>query len=195
MLVRNDVANDPRVTRHAETLGAHGFRVTVACTASPRTLAKEKRANYEIVRVGEHLGLALESVAVRTGPRSVLRILVRMAQMITVHFALFRAARKTGAHVYCANDLDTLLIGVLAAGSDGYLAYDSHELWADMLIGVPEFVKRTLRVYERLLIKRANAVMTVNELIGQVLASRYSVRSPIEIIYNCPSQGRRQVSK
>jgi len=192
MLVRNDMVNDPRVARHAETLGAHGFRVTVVCTASPWTPAKEKRANYEILRVGRRLGLALEGVAIGTRPRSALRILLRITQIMTLHFALFRAARKTGAHVYCANDLDTLLMGVLAAGSDTYLVYDSHELWPDMLIGVPEFVKRMLRVYERLLIKRADVVITVNELIGQVLASRYSVTAPIEIVYNCPSTETKQ---
>jgi glycosyltransferase involved in cell wall biosynthesis len=192
MLVRNDMMNDPRVARHAETLGAYGFRVTVVCTASPGTPEKEKRAGYEILRVGKRLGLALEDIAIRTGPRSALRILLRITQMMTLHFALFRAARKTEAHVYCANDLDTLLMGVLAAGSDTYLVYDSHELWPDMLIGVPEFVKRMLRAYEKLLINRADAVMTVNELIGQVLVSRYSVRVPIEIVYNCPSTETKQ---
>jgi len=192
MLVRNDMVNDPRVTRHAETLGAHGFRVEVICTASARTPIREKRSNYEIVRVRGGILLSLSRLALRTKRASALRIIVRMFQIIAIQLVFSRAARKTRAHVYCANDLDTLLIGVIAAGHDRKLVYDSHELWPDMLIGVPEFVRRMLRVYEKLLIKRADVVITVNELIGQVLASRYSVTAPIEIVYNCPSTETKQ---
>jgi glycosyltransferase involved in cell wall biosynthesis len=117
-----------------------------------------------------------------------------MLQIVALQLAFFEAARKTPAHVYCANDLDTLLIGVLAAGSDRRLVYDSHELWTDMLVTVPESVRRMLRLYENFLIKRADLVMTVNELVGQVLASRYSVTSPIEIVYNCPAATKTQRS-
>ena len=187
MLVRNDMVNDPRVTRHAEALGAHGFNVAIACTASARTAAKEKHANYEILRAGNRITLGLESLALRMKSRSPLRILVRLIQLVILQFALFRTAKETEAHIYCANDLDTLLIGVLATVHSGRLVYDSHELWTDMLFTVPAFVRQMLRAYEKCLIRRADIVMTVNELIGEVLASRYSIRAPIEIVYNCPS--------
>jgi glycosyltransferase involved in cell wall biosynthesis len=187
MLVRNDMFDDPRVTRHAEALAAHGFEVTVVCSASARTPAIEERADYKIIRAGAGVPLGLERLASRIRPRSVPRILVRLVQITVLQLVLFRAARKSAAEVYCANDLDTLLVGALAAGSRRKLVYDSHELWTDMLVTVPEFVKRMLRVYERFLIKRADVVMTVNELIGGVLASRYSIKAPIEIVYNCPS--------
>jgi glycosyltransferase involved in cell wall biosynthesis len=186
MLVTNDMLNDPRVARHAEALGVHNFRVTVVCLASARTTAQETRSNYEILRVKNRILLSLEQLALRIRSRSPLRIIVRLVQIAALQLAFFRTAREVGAHVYCANDLDTLLIGALAAGSERELVYDSHELWTDMLITVPEYLKRMLRLYERLLIKRADVVMTVNELIGKVIASRYSIASPIEIVYNCP---------
>ena len=186
MLVRNDLMNDPRVTRHAEALGTHGFKVIVVCTASERTPTKEIRSDYEVLRVGTGISLIMERLAQRTKRRSALRTIVRLVQIFTLQLTLLRAARRIPTHVYCANDLDTLLIGVLASGLDRKLVYDSHELWPDMLATIPEFARRMLRVYEGLLIRRTDLVMTVNELIGQVLQSRYSVAKPIEIVYNCP---------
>jgi glycosyltransferase involved in cell wall biosynthesis len=194
MLVRNDMLNDPRVARHAEGLGVHDFRVTVVCLASARTVAREMRSSYEILRVKSRILLTTEQLALRIRSRSLLRMIVRLVQIVALQLAFFRTARKVGAHVYCANDLDTLLIGVLAAGSQRKLVYDSHELWTDMLISVPEYLKRILRLYEGLLIKRVDVVMTVNELIGKVIASRYSVASPIEIVYNCPVLKKEQRS-
>jgi hypothetical protein len=66
MLVRNDLVNDPRVTRHAEALGTHGFKVIVVCTASERTPTKERRSDYEVLRVGTGIPLIMERLAQRT---------------------------------------------------------------------------------------------------------------------------------
>jgi len=195
MLVRNDLVHDPRVTRHAETLGAHGYDVTVVCTASQRTPQLERRARYTIVRAGHGIPVALENLAQRSRPRSVFRLLVRLVQVLILQLALLRAARRTAAHVYCSNDLDTLLIGVLARRRDRRLIYDCHELWPDMLATVPEFVRRALRSYEGVLIERADIVTTVNELIAGVISTRYSLAVPIHTIYNCPLLGRRRKGK
>ncbi len=115
---------------------------------------------------------------------------IRLLTMMSGQLALMRAARRTMAHVYCANDLDTLLITRLAAGFDRTVVYDSHELWPDMLIQVPPFVKTVLMSIERFLISRVDAIMTVNEFIARVLAQRYTIKSAIHVIYNYPPKNK-----
>jgi hypothetical protein len=83
--------------------------------------------------------------------------------------------------------LDTLPIALIAAGFDAKVVYDSHELWPDMLLGIPEFYRKILRSLEKISIKRTHAVMTVNELIADVLKSRYSIKCPVLVVYNTPA--------
>jgi len=209
MLVANDMVSDPRVTRHAETLGCNGFKVTVVCFQSQGTVARETRENHSIIRVSGRIirfaeilsrmgrrpttrtntGNVNGSVAPRTR-KGVARLLVVVAVIALRQLALFRAARKTGAHVYCANDLDTLPAAILAAGFDRKVVYDAHELWPEM-ITAPPFYRKIARTFEGFLARRVDLVMTVNEMIANVLASRYSINLPIHI-YNCPRVGMRK---
>lgn len=50
ILVNNDFVNEPRVARHAETLGEMGHIVLVICVKSDRTIQFEKRDSYSIRR-------------------------------------------------------------------------------------------------------------------------------------------------
>jgi len=203
MLVTNDMFSDPRVSKHAVTLGHHGFKVTVVCPLSDRTRRAEVRDGYEILRVrsellhyGKNLAkrrkksstTSLGQGVVATIPHTSLkRTLISQASVILLQLAILRAARKIDANIICANDFDTLLIGVLATGFDRILIYDSHELYTDMLL-VPPYHKRILQFFEKLLINRAHFIMTVNELIADVLTKRYSIRRPVYVVYNCPAQ-------
>lgn len=203
MLVTNDMLGDPRVSRHAATLGHHGFKVTVVCPLSDRTRRAEVTDEYEILRVRSELFHYGENLAKRkkkssttslgqgvdaiSRHRSLKRTLMTQASVILLQLAILRAARKINANIICANDFDTLLIGVLATGFDRVLIYDSHELYADMLI-VPPYHKRIVQFFEKLLINRAHYIMTVNELIAEVLTKRYSIRKPVYVVYNCPAQ-------
>ena len=206
MLVTNDMFSDPRVSRHAVTLARQGFKVSIICPLSDRTRRAEVRDGYEILRVRSEFfgyweklakrrkGLSAPSLSPK-GALGTTRERLRLKRMLISHvkrtllqLALLRTARKTRAHVYCANDLDTLLITTLAAGLDRPVVYDSHELWPDMLIGVPPFYKRMLMSFERLLIGRADSVMTVNSLIANVLTSRYSLKKPVNVIHNFPNR-------
>lgn len=51
MFATNDLRNDPRVSRHAETLAKHGYDVTVVCTKTDRTPLEESVNRYRIVHV------------------------------------------------------------------------------------------------------------------------------------------------
>jgi len=92
--------------------------------------------------------------------------------------------------VYCANNLDTLPAAILAAGFDRKVVYDAHELWPEM-IAAPPFYRKIAQKFEGFLARRADLVMTVNEMIANVLASRCSINLPVHI-YNCPRVGMRK---
>jgi len=212
MIVSNDMLNDPRVSRHAEALGVRGFKVTVVCPLSERTNRMEERTGYEIRRVRSELFDYVKTMVKRRNPSQtsppkaqtasqppprliarkktlawLKKVILTLVSILLLQLAMVREARRTRSHVYCANDLDTLPIALIAAGFDAKVVYDSHELWPDMLLGIPEFYRKILRSLEKISIKRTHAVMTVNELIADVLKSRYSIKCPVLVVYNTPA--------
>ncbi|MGA2627244.1 MAG: glycosyltransferase [Candidatus Bathyarchaeia archaeon] len=199
MLVTTDMVNDPRVARHSESLGAHDFKVTVVCPISEKTEPHEFRMYYEIIRPRSIIREALSRLTARRHLFSVnsdakiasqrdhawCRLMDSASSFLVTQLSLLRTARKQNAQVYCANDFDTLLAAILAAGLDRILVYDSHELWPDMMLA-PEPVKVIARSIEKVLIRRADFVMTVNEFIATELATRYSLKRVPQVVYNCP---------
>jgi len=208
MLVTTDMVNDPRVTRHAETLGRHNFRVTVICPISARTESNEFRPHYEIIRPKSIIRQASSKLAARRHLFSLngdpklasqrdkawIRLMDNAAAFLITQLSLVRTAKKQKAQIYCSNDFDTLLATILAAGLDRVIVYDSHELWPDMMLA-PEPVKAIARSIEKLLIRRAKFVMTVNEFIAVELASRYSLKRIPQVVYNCPSSDSLKLHK
>jgi len=206
MLVTSDMVSDPRVARHAETLGSHGFRVLVICPISSRTEPHESRPAYEILRPrrSRALNAILSTLTTKRNmsiarsstklPREQsypwTRLITTAGSFLLTQLALLRAAKKQRAQVYCANDFDTLLVTILAAGLDRLVVYDSHELWPDMMLA-PEPIKAIARAVEKVLIRRANLVMTVNEFIATELKHRYSLTRVPDVVYNCPNSGLR----
>jgi len=211
MIVSNDMMSDPRVARHAQTLAVNGSQVTVVCPLSERTRRIETTTCFEIHRVRSKLShYAKVLVKRRNLPRNpasgkptseqpqtrllarkknfawLRQVILNVAAILPLQLALIREARRTNAHVYCANDLDTLLIAVCAAMFGRKVVYDSHELWPDMLLEVPEFYRRMLRVAEKFLIRRVDIVITVNEYIAKVLESRYALQRSVHVVYNVP---------
>jgi len=195
MLVSNDMLNDPRVARHAEALASHGFKVTVVCPSSNRVCRNEVKQCYEILRPKNIIREKLATLEERWRKLSEIRrenntwvklAILAFLQILVTQLTLLRTARAQRAQIYCANDLDTLLGTILAAGLDRKVVYDSHELWPDMML-VPESVKAVTRAIERLLVRQTDLVLTVNEFIAEELESRFSLRTRPQVVYNCPS--------
>jgi len=202
MIVSNDMVNDPRVSRHAETLGAHGFSVIVVCPISERTEPHEIKETYEIMRPRSALlGTVLKLVTReyyksswnrKAGiaghePHGLIKLVAGTGSFFLTQLALLRTAKKQRAQVYCANDFDTLLVTILAAGLDRCVVYDSHELWPDMML-MPQPIKTIARAAEKLLVKRADIVMATTEFQADELRSRFSLPNRPQVIYNCPSK-------
>jgi len=85
--------------------------------------------------------------------------------------------------IHC-NDLDTLLVGVLAKRNYGCrLVYDAHEFWpvADSLCN---WIDTTFfLLLERLLIRHADAVVTVNPLLAEEIRRAYRLKH----VYSVPN--------
>ena len=197
--------NDPRVGKHAETLGSHGFNVTVICPMSHGKASHEFARYYEVIRVGGGISASLRESANK--PRassanghpktpqqgksySLKRVVTLTSSFFLTQLLLLDAAKKQRAQIYCANDIDTLLAANLAAGVGGIVVYDSHELWTDMMLA-PEYLKAIVRRMEKVLIKRPMLVMTVNEFIANELASRYSLTRAPQVVHNYPKVSLR----
>lgn len=208
MFVNNDMVTEPRVARHAETLGKAGHTVLVVCRKSPRTADSEKRNFYSVKRC--HFGRLTdiftaqgryeESVAPASRPRlfTIMRTIgVSIRYFISVlgmMLEFVKAATAFNAHIYTSNDLDTLVAGVLSAGTSRKLIYDTHELWPDMMAGMGHFAGQVavFRMMESVLVKRVDAVITVNEFIAREFAKRYHVAKP-RVILNVPRMGTKHI--
>lgn len=214
MFVTNEVTRDPRVSRHAETLARMGHDVLVVCPRTQPTSPVEERRLYRIRRCPTFVSLRdimkrrirqdVRSYGLKehkpSKPRrmSALRRSVAIVRGTFVRliaypayltWTLWRTGREFNAHVYFTNDLDTLLAGVLCSMRSRKLIHDAHELWPDQFIGIGIYASPAIawiRILERLLIRRADVVVTVNEFIAEELQKRYAISMP-NVIMNIPA--------
>lgn len=102
----------------------------------------------------------------------------------------FKAIANEPADIYHAHDLLALPAAYNAAQRHGKkFVYDSHELYLEInrLEPISQAEKFLWKNIEAFLIRRANAVITVNESIANELTQRYGVKTPT-VIMNTPSQ-------
>jgi glycosyltransferase involved in cell wall biosynthesis len=94
------------------------------------------------------------------------------------------------ADVYHCHDLTTLPAGYIAKRrTGGKLVYDSHELFTTLHY-IPRVERFIFRLLERYLIRRADAVITVNEFVARELSRRYGIGLP-DVVMNCPPLARQ----
>lgn len=200
MAVMNDVVHDQRVIKEARTLAKAGYDVTVVGLLSDRTTAKENRDGIAIRRIkpfrfsSNHLKIIWEVIRYY---RPI--FLVGNETQRRVYIEL----RRIDADIYHAHDLDTLSACSKVAQERGVrVVYDSHELFLAMIrlsiifpiVGL--FYLVWLRWYygrvEQKYIRHADAVITVNPVIANRLATKYSIPDPL-VIYNVPELQKNTV--
>jgi glycosyltransferase involved in cell wall biosynthesis len=100
------------------------------------------------------------------------------------------AIKDQPADIYHSHDLSTLPVGYTASRrTGGKLVYDSHEIFTTLHY-IPRVQRLIFRLLERRLIRRADAVITVNEFFARELSRRYGVALPI-VVRNCPPLARQ----
>ena len=197
ILVQNEIKNDPRVYKTASTTSSLGHEVIVLCISEEGN-EKEKIEDIEVVRIRrKKLSNKVKSKK-KDMPMSDQTILKKekifrvndlkfLIKFFITNVQLILKGRNYKSSIYYANDLDTLLAAsILSKLNRGKLIYDSHELYNEQFINTSIFLKKALEIIERSLIRRSDAVITVNDSIAEILSNRYNIPLPTTLL-NCPN--------
>jgi glycosyltransferase involved in cell wall biosynthesis len=196
MALYGDLTFDSRVRKEARTLAGAGYDVTIACLASegPST---DLPTSVDILVVrppGMSVSRGLSNPFFAPGGSRVSAAVQRVAWLITYVRGLRswgRLAVEATAHVdiWHAHDLTGLAAIVPHLGGRIPIVYDSHELFLETgtAARLPAVVRRLFRSYERRLVSRSSAVITVNDEIARILGRRYRPKR-IEVVHNCPER-------
>lgn len=128
-------------------------------------------------------------VARLLGRRIVIRVATPTVAALYRHWARFGGEiERLKPDVIHAHDLHTLWAGWLGARRTGArLIYDSHELEMARNGNYSAWHRAVRHLSERLLIKKADAVITVCESIADHLAEHYRIARPV-VILNAPQE-------
>ena len=179
MLVQSSVLDDARVRREVETLAADGHELTVIGSQPPvdghaPLPAQVYYTSAPPPRTGRSPTAAYRSI----------RWLLLPEHRVRRQRQFGGKAVKTGTSVkfdvvHC-HDYPTLASGFKLAGGRPVI-YDSHECWSGRLRhGRPEPLRRRLQLRdERRLAKRAAAVLTVSQELGDWLEDHLDIPPPV----------------
>ncbi len=186
MLVLNPFTHDARVHKEASTLAGAGHDVRVLALGKGDVPAYEERSGYRIQR------LQLASLRHQGGRLAPVRKYYEWLQQVTA------VTHAEPAHVYHAHDANTLISAYRPVSRDGARwVYDAHELetgrnfQGSHLAG---FYRNFWAMPEKLLIRRVDRVITVNQTIADLLATTYTIATPT-VIMNAPPYSRPAKSK
>lgn len=194
MVTYADLTHDSRVQREAHSLAQAGHQVTIYCLAAQerRLPGIDERVRVVVVppRPG---GVIPGSPSPFRGTASGRRRAGagRLGWLVGYARTLRAWGTDVGAiagdvDVWHANDF-TGLVAVAGRVGRSRLVYDVHDLFLESGIGarLPRQARWLLGRYEGRLVRRADAVVTVNQALADVLRGRYGPRS-IAVVHNCP---------
>lgn len=177
MFVHNDVTSDGRVLKEASSLAAQGWKVVVVGVA----LGQKESAEVEIVS-----NFTVIRVRPRLFKRAFPGTLGKLLRLIIAVPSAAHKLRQTRARVYHGNDFVGLLMLALAGIWQRPVIYDSHELFFDRypkgLFNYPlKYLIWTLRPLEKILARRAVAVITISDSLADLLAKNLKVARPVVV--------------
>ena len=196
MALYGDLTYDSRVRKEARTLANAGFDITIVCLA-----AGDDRSDLPagvkvlVLRPPGDAVLPGSSNAFSAAPAGRIRALRARAGWLRGYVRGLRAwgrlavAAVTDVDVWHAHDLTGLAAISPSLGDGVPVVYDSHELFLEqgVALRLPGPARRLLRAYERRLVARTAAVITVNDEIAGVLRHRYHPAA-IAVVHNCPDR-------
>jgi len=192
MLLHGTFERDSRVEREARSLVARGHEVEVVCLLARGFERRESRDGYSIRRVSPHAVMSRRAGRLWRSDRArALREIGRRAHWFlrwrTFLRRAARAAAERPAGLVLAHDLDALPAGVRARRRLGApLAYDSHELFADLATASRSRLERRAYIaYERLLRRRADLVFAVSDSQAAEMERRFGSPRP-QVLRNVP---------
>jgi glycosyltransferase involved in cell wall biosynthesis len=171
MVRSNAVDPCPRVEKAARFL-SDDYDVTVLCWDRRREAERtEARDGYRIHRC-----------RLRADYGRGIRNIFTLAGWVTYQFFWFLVHKADVVHAF---DFDTYLPAMLAAKiKRKKIVYDICDFYADMVVNVPEFVKRLIRKADLWLIRFADAVIIADDNRRQQIEGCHPKR--LIVIYNAP---------
>ena len=196
MALYGDLTYDSRVRREARSLAGAGYDVTIVCLAA-RAGASDLPESVKVM-VQRPRGPAV--IPGSSNPFFVARRgrVVAFRGRVAWLVAYARGLRAWGrlavaiagpVDVWHAHDLTGLAAVVPHLRRHVPVVYDSHELFLETgtALRLPLPARLMLRAYERWLVSRVSAVITVNEALASVLERRYR-RQGVLAVHNCPDR-------
>jgi glycosyltransferase involved in cell wall biosynthesis len=195
MALYGDLTYDSRVQREARTLATAGYEVTIVCLAA--RMPADFPANVQVVirRPSESAVLpGSENPFFAAGSGRIAAIRGRLAWLRS-YIRNLRAWGRLAVEaapfvdVWHAHDLTGLAAVAPNVPRGVRIVYDSHELFLDTgtALRLPAPVRAVLRAYERRLVSRASAVVTVNDSLAAILRRRFK-HETVVAIHNCPDR-------
>lgn len=178
------LCTDPRIDRRildtAQTLTEHGWPTLVIAPPAPSSDLRDERS-YPDVSIFRMPASFVPPGALHELSHDI----QRGDRLFPWQRRLAMAAIACPSEVVIANDLPQLGAGVAAAQCNGSaLIYDAHELYPQQIALRAQSAE--LEAIERQLIHHADAVVTVNDSIADLMAMTYGCRRP-HVVLNCPS--------
>lgn len=183
MTVLNDCVNDARVINEAQALQSSGHSVRIIGHSRSDSSSFHQIGEVEIVNVNRPRWIGKMPKTVRKN----LRFFEKAFLYVSYFYKALAEIKRFSAETIHCHDLNTLPIGFCSRLFLGKrFIYDSHEFWLDQNPYIkPGIVKKFLvKTTEKLLIRKASAVITVSESIADELAEMYKISRPI-VVRNC----------
>jgi glycosyltransferase involved in cell wall biosynthesis len=196
MAVYGDLTYDSRVRREAAALARAGYEVSLLCLDGPGPASDLPDGVGVIVHRPTQTEILPGGLAVGLGSqRRGLGGIVRRIRLLTDYVRNLRAWGRAApdlcgpVDVWHLHDLTALIAVAPVLGGTVPVVYDAHELFLESgtAAGLPAPMRRFLRKYERRLVSRAFAVVTVNDALADILDRRYRPRRVV-VVHNCPDR-------
>lgn len=182
MLSASAMIFDARIQKEAQALRDEGYKVTIIYTEDKNILGNipdlaTAQAKYEEAMVGiTSLPIYLQTRKLTAIPHSFRRILQALELMVKVSFAVI----NNKADYYHCHDLTPAMFALFGKfWHNGQVLYDAHEFEVPNTTG---FLNTLWLAYERNMVKKCAAAITVNESIAQEMESRYGKK--VNVIMN-----------
>jgi glycosyltransferase involved in cell wall biosynthesis len=199
LLTPAELTRDPRARRAAATAQTRGFEVvglsgTFPIGDEPAELAGVPVTRLRRGRRTDRLRKTAVGTLASSRERGLLarelRGLYQLLRLASQSVLFLRAGRELGSFdIVHANDFDTLPAGwAIARRTGALLVYDAHELYTESEPDPPRIHRAVVALLERMLARRAHAVVTVSDDIADELLARRRLRARPTVVLNCPER-------
>jgi glycosyltransferase involved in cell wall biosynthesis len=196
MALYGDLTYDSRVRKEARSLAEAGYDVTIVCLASGAT-DTDLPATVTVMVVLPTGAMVIpgSSNPFFAAPRGCIAARRGRVAWLAAYVRGLRAWGRLAVEaagpvdVWHAHDLSGLAAIIPNLHRGVPVVYDSHELFleTDTALRLPLPARLMLRAYERRLVSRVSAVITVNEALASVFRRRYR-RLRVLAVHNCPDR-------